>query len=512
LDGVIPADLREKTVKNWIYFATEEKASLASTLETVLRWHFLWRSAFNKNGAQIANVGSIKAGDQIVLAWRHSGVVRTAYLRCQVAPPWSPFAPGLVIDKLAGPSARALISAGYPMNSAGEVEDIRLDDIQECCFPINGEYGGNNALHKLATEDVAQLSTASTIPPEAFTKAVKGSLKRVSTKEAPAPVAPAPSSAGVEKLEIKATTDERAFDAYVMVDWSSSSSPVTGNDSIWIASGAWSGGTFTAVAPRNIGTRAQTIKELQEQVERWRDEGKRVLVGFDFAFGYPAGFAYALGLASGSGAWKALHEHFASRVTDSPLNVHNRDAFADECNRKIGAPGPFWGCTASAITPSLTQQRIGMFQFPHHKLEEWRTTDLAAARRVTTQSVWKLSCGVSVGGQTILGIKYLDELARAVRGHRWPFEGWTTPTGPAIWFAEIFPSLVQHPEWAVDYENRRDRTQVQSCLREAAERDAGGKLRGDFAKPSTLDPATLARIEGEEGWILWVEPISIPSS
>ena len=33
---------------------------------------------------------------------------------------------------------------------------------------------------------------------------------------------------------------------------------------------------------------------------------------------------------------------------------------------------------------------------------------------MTTQSVWKLNCGVSVGGQTILGIKHLDELARAV--------------------------------------------------------------------------------------------------
>jgi hypothetical protein len=251
----------------------------------------------------------------------------------------------------------------------------------------------------------------------------------------------------VEHVEITVMKDDRAFDAYIMVDWSSRSCPVTGNDSIWIASGAWSGRTFSASAPQNISTRVQAVDELRKRAVRWRDEGKRVLVGFDFAFGYPAGFGTALGLPSAGSAWKALHEHFASRVTDSLQNAHNRDAFADECNRKVGAPGPFWGCAARAVTRSLTRQRIGFFQFPHHKLEEWRATDLAARARVTTPSVWKLNCGISVGGQTILGIKHLDELAKVVRGHRWPFEGWTTPTGPAIWFAEIFPSLVRYPEW-----------------------------------------------------------------
>jgi hypothetical protein len=158
-------------VKNWIYFATAEKTSLASTLETVINHQFLWRSAFNTNGARIANVGSIREGDNIVVAWRHSGVTRTAYLRCQVAAPFSPRASGLVIDKLAYPGARELVLAGYPKNSTGDVEGIRLDGIQECCFQIRGAYWGNNAIHELATEDVAQLPTASKIPPEAFTKA-----------------------------------------------------------------------------------------------------------------------------------------------------------------------------------------------------------------------------------------------------------------------------------------------------------------------------------------------------
>ena len=357
---------------------------------------------------------------------------------------------------------------------------------------MQGKYGGNNAIHKLAVEDVGQLSTISTIPPEALRKPVDRIPKHVSRLQLPAHVSTVTSSA-VEQVELQAITEGRAFDAYVMVDWSSSSSPVTGNDSVWIASGAWSNRTFTAGSPQNVPTRVQAAEILRKQLVLWRDEGKRVLVGLDFAFGYPAGFASALGLTSASRAWRALHQHFASNVKDSAQNLHNRDAFADDCNRQVGAPGPFWGCAASAATRTLTQQRIGVFQFPHHKLEEWRATDIAARRRVTTQSVWKLNCGISVGGQTILGIKHLHDLARSIDGQRWPFEGWSTPDGPAIWFAEIFPSLVRYLEWTDEYKARRDRTQVQSCVRHAAERDSAGKLKGDFARPARWTQGPLPR-------------------
>ena len=491
-------------MRNWIYFATAKKASLPSTIETIINVQFLWRSALNERGAEIANVGRIKEGDHIIVAWRHSGVIRTAYLNCTVAAPFSPVAPGLVIDKLTGPDGQMLIAAGYPMNSAGAVEGIRLDEIRECYFQVQGRYAGNNAIHKLADEDVGELSIGATIPPEALQK-LGGRIPTYDPSLQGGAKGPTLTTSGVDRLRIEATSTSLGFDAYVMVDWSSNASPVTGNDSIWIATGAWSDRTFTAASPQNVPTRLKAVDLLRKQLLLWREEGKRVLVGFDFAFGYPASFARALGLdVSLGGAWKALHEHFAANVKDSPQNLHNRDSFADECNRQIGAPGPFWGCAAGSASRSLTQQRIGVFQFPHHDLAEWRATDVVARSRVTTQSVWKLNCGVSVGGQTILGIKHLDELARSVGGHRWPFEGWGTPDGSAIWFAEIFPSLVRYSEWSDEYKTRRDRTQVQSCVRYAAERDSAGMLKGDFAKPATLDVATLAKVENEEGWILWV--------
>jgi hypothetical protein len=483
----------------WIYFATSEKASLASTLEVVLNEHFLWRSVFNSNGSRIANVANLQVGDPILVAWRHSAGVRSAYLLGTIAEPRLPVVQGMVIDTVRGPDAEKVVAAGYRPNADGEVEGIRLENVWECCFEIRGEYGGNKAIHRLVDADADAVSTASCIPPESLRMS---SLSPSATFTA-AVVIP---SGVVDVVQVEAKTEDRAFDAYVMVDWSSSSSPVTGNDSIWVASGAWSGRTFTAESPTNYPTRAQAVLAIEQQLGVWREDGKRVLVGLDFSFGYPARFAEKLGLAFDSrAAWKALHEFIAANVSDSPRNEHNRDSFAEECNRRVGAPGPFWGCAAGSATAALTQQRVGVFAFPHHGLQEWRATELAAKRRVPTQSVWKLNCGVSVGGQTILGIKHLHELALAVGGHRWPFEGWGTPTHhPAVWFAEIFPSLVQYPEWSEEYQVRRDRTQVQSCVRRAAERDAVGLLRGDFAKPDTLDAATLAKVEEEEGWILWV--------
>jgi hypothetical protein len=229
-----------------------------------------------------------------------------------------------------------------------------------------------------------------------------------------------------------------------------------------------------------------------------------VLVGLDFAFGYPAGFARVLGLDASRGAWRAVHEHIAASVTDSPDNAHNRDAFAEACNRRIGAPGPFWGCAKRAVSGDLTQHRVGVFDWPHRGLGDWRLTDVQARRRTTTQSVWKLNCGVSVGGQTILGIKHLHALATAVGGRIWPFDGWQTDGEPGVWFAEIFPSLVSYPEWLGAYAATRDRTQVQSCVRRAAERDAAGRLVKDMARPAMLDDAAFPAVQGEEGWILWL--------
>ncbi|MEL6472838.1 MAG: hypothetical protein AAFQ21_02055, partial [Pseudomonadota bacterium] len=86
------------------------------------------------------------------------------------------------------------------------------------------------------------------------------------------------------------------FDAYIMVDWSAAAKPATGANSIWIgvlAKDARLNLQFQAVNP---DTRLKARAFLEEMIERLTKRGDKVLLGFDFSFGFPAGTADALGL------------------------------------------------------------------------------------------------------------------------------------------------------------------------------------------------------------------------
>lgn len=86
------------------------------------------------------------------------------------------------------------------------------------------------------------------------------------------------------------------FDRYIIVDWSASNSPKTGKDSIWICDLGEAGDPVST----NPSTRRQAEEQLRELLIKAADRGERVLIGFDFPYGYPRGFAAALGL-EGSG-------------------------------------------------------------------------------------------------------------------------------------------------------------------------------------------------------------------
>ena len=58
-------------------------------------------------------------------------------------------------------------------------------------------------------------------------------------------------------------------------------------------------------------------------------------------------------------------------------------AFADEYKPPNRPTRLVLGCAPSSATRLLTQ-RIGVFQFPHHNLAEWRATDIVAGYRVMT--------------------------------------------------------------------------------------------------------------------------------
>ena len=74
--------------------------------------------------------------------------------------------------------------------------------------------------------------------------------------------------------------------------------------------------------------------------------GERVLLGFDFPFGYPAGFAARLGLVRAALARRLGRDRRAC-CDDSEDNRNNRFTIAAEFNRRVSdGCFPFWGCPA----------------------------------------------------------------------------------------------------------------------------------------------------------------------
>jgi precorrin-8X/cobalt-precorrin-8 methylmutase len=290
------------------------------------------------------------------------------------------------------------------------------------------------------------------------------------------------------------------FDRYVVVDWSASARPHRGANSIWTCEMA---ARSTEIRLDNHATRDSARRHLIDVLAVRSD---RVLVGFDFAFGYPAGFARAAGL-EGAPAWRSTWRHLVGALDDRPDNTNNRFEVAAALNERVGpGPGPFWGTAGGRPgTEHLSPTRAP--GFPHRGLAEHRLSERAfrsTGRRPS--SVWQLTGAGSVGSQTITGIPTVHELRHhASLAHRatvWPFETGlrVDPTGgrpDAIVLAEVWPSAV-----AVDRQSHpvRDAAQVTGLCRHLADVDARGLLGIHFAP--VLEGAEERAVLDEEGWIV----------
>ncbi|HMN98826.1 MAG TPA: hypothetical protein PKD59_05385 [Miltoncostaeaceae bacterium] len=292
------------------------------------------------------------------------------------------------------------------------------------------------------------------------------------------------------------------FDAYLMVDWSGRNAPsrrAPSKDAIWVGERSRSRTGETYLRTREAATRHVRAR-LVEHV----DAGARVLVGFDFPYGYPRGFAAAIGGAGGS--WRAVWDALGAAVEDDAANRNNRFAVAAMLNARVAGPGPFWGCPASAEGPDLTRTLNGVFAFPVAGIGRLRATEAAMSG---VQETWKLLGNGSVGSQALVGIPRVRSLrdapAGAGGGRVGPLEpgsprGPVRAAGPAVLHAEIWPGIIPVPATAPI----RDRAQVRlMCDRMAAE-DVAGTLGAWFAP--ALDPQAAADAVAEEGWILGCVP------
>ena len=271
------------------------------------------------------------------------------------------------------------------------------------------------------------------------------------------------------------------FDGVIIVDWSAAARPTTGKDSIWIGQ-AGAG----AQAPVNAPTRHAAMEVLCHRIEAALASGQRLLIGADFPFAYPQGFAKAL---TGRHGALSIWEWLADEVADAPDNANNRFDLANRINASLPGVGPFWGRPPHLDLPHLPAKGSARHRMP---FAERRAVE-AAERR--TQPVWKLYTTGSVGSQALLGIARFDKLKSDLGAACaiWPLE----PHDKAeVVLAEVWPSLLTKEIAAVEAQYPcKDAAQVDILARAFA---------GLPPKKLTamLSPDAPREILAEEGWIL----------
>lgn len=278
------------------------------------------------------------------------------------------------------------------------------------------------------------------------------------------------------------------FDRILIVDWSAANSPKTGADSIWIAD---------SHAPScNPSTRTEAMAMIEAAVAQSLARQERLLLGWDFAFGYPVGFAAALGLTGWSDIWAWLH----ARVCDGDDNRSNRFDVAAEMNMALSAQdGPFWGYVGKHCPPGLSAKR-----YPRGVKSNW-SYDFdyvreAERRARGAKSVFQLAYNGSVGSQALLGIARLEDLRRRFAGQIaiWPFEtDFAADLSAPVICAEIYPSAHIVPDGV----GVKDQRQVEAVLRDFLDRSQSGTMERALSAPS-LSGAARDHVRHAEGWIV----------
>ena len=283
------------------------------------------------------------------------------------------------------------------------------------------------------------------------------------------------------------------FDRVMVIDWSASSVPTPARaDSIWL--GEVQG--QASLGPLPLPTRGTAEDAVVTRIDAALQAGERMLVGFDFAFGYPAGFAERV---CGDGSAFALWDWVEAQLTDDARNRNDRFALADRINRLFpeGA-GPFWGRPASlglTCLPTHKRRNMGLAGLAEHRhVEGWLRAAKGPGRAV--KSVWQLHYAGSVGGQVLTGLPVLARLRRRFGAavSVWPFQD----PDSAVVIAEIYPALIDEAVRMSALHPIRDARQVGLLARAFARADLGAMFR----IPDGLAPGATDAVHGEEGWIL----------
>lgn len=295
-----------------------------------------------------------------------------------------------------------------------------------------------------------------------------------------------------------------AFDHFFAIDWSSRAKPSPKRptkDAIWLAE-ATAGGK---IKTHYFRTRQAATDYLEGRLLNLHRRGKRVLVGWDFVFGYPAGTGRALRIKK-KRPWKHVWRLINELIRDKDDNANNRFTVGGELNRRINAGGgPFWGVPVGQSGIFLGSKKD--FKYPVTTKRATLAERRIVERRIPrSQPAWKLAYAGSVGSQALLGLPRVYGLAvthkkLAADSYVWPYDTRFTdrwPEGCYIVHAEIYPSLVEYNK----KDRIPDRAQVRGVVSWCQAEQAAGRLAGWLAGPEDLTKAERRAVLREEGWVL----------
>ncbi|WP_422075141.1 molybdopterin-binding protein [Tranquillimonas rosea] len=286
------------------------------------------------------------------------------------------------------------------------------------------------------------------------------------------------------------------FDTVVMVDWSGAGDrgATPKADAIW-AGVARDG---QADAPVYLRSRAAAEAWLAEVVPAERAAGRRVLLGFDFPFAYPAGTARRI---TGHEDPRLLWDWFAAAF-DALADGEGRFDIAARLNGLFtGDEGPFWFNGLKRDLPGL-----GKGKPPPQA--DWPPE----RRRVETRApgsfaCWQMGGAGAVGSQAMTGMATLSRLRHLwPEAAIWPFD----PVGDSpLVIAEVWPSLLSDavtrrmaedaslPGAGREGRPIKDAAQVAVLSEALSALCVDGRIDAAFAAAEGPDLA-------EEGWILGV--------
>ncbi len=297
---------------------------------------------------------------------------------------------------------------------------------------------------------------------------------------------------------------QRLFGAYVIVDYTAAEGKKTGESSMWIGVMKRDVRFRLSYEAHNPATRAEGLALLRTLLADLKKRGDRVLLGVNFALGFPRGTAQRLQLKGMP--WEAMWDFLAKNIVDKADNTNNRFQVAAKMNRLMTDDAyPFWGCPKNAAQKWLSTLKPDSFgDFPEFRLTEDATKTLKKAAQA--KSLWQMHGAGVVGGQSMLGISAMKALI-ADDMRVWPqatgFGALDIEAlqGVSTVVAEVLPPMY---DGAAQSGEVKDATQVRLTAAALAEADDKGELGAMFATPKGLSETQAEIAATEEGWILGV--------